>query len=314
MEDDGDYRFDVIVVGGGPAGLSAALLLGRSRRRVLVCDAGQPRNARATGVGGFLGHDRVPPFELRAIAREQIGRYDVRFAEERVERISGRNGGFIAHLRSGRTAKARRVLLAPGLRDLLPSLPGLPERYGVSVFSCPFCDGWEHRDQRLGALGHGEDLEELGKALLGWSRRVTLFDTRGDSLSVNAREQFGLLGVDVVTEPVAGLEGEGKALGAVCLRDERRVPCDALFLKPECCVATELAAELGCKLSGAGEVAAEHLGRTCVAGVWVAGDASPATKMAIVAAAEGAQAATDIQCSLREEDVAIWLAEAAARR
>jgi thioredoxin reductase len=313
MEDNGNYRFDVIVVGGGPAGLSAALLLGRSRRRVLVCDTGQPRNARATGVGGFLGHDRVPPFELRAIAREQIERYDVSFAEERVERISGRNGAFIAHLRSGRTADARRVLLAPGLRDRLPSVPGLAERYGVSVFSCPFCDGWEHRDQRLGALGHGDDLAELGEALLGWSRRVTLFDTRGDSLGASGRERFRLLGVEVATRPVVGLEGEGKALAAVVLADGRRVSCDALFLKPECCVATELAAELGCKLSGDGEVQAEQLGRTCVAGVWVAGDASPATKMAIVAAAEGAQAATDIQSSLREEDVAVWLAEAAAR-
>jgi thioredoxin reductase len=307
-------RFDVIVVGAGPAGLSGALVLGRSRRRVLVCDLGTPRNARTSGVGGYLGHDRVPPAELRRLAREQIEAYDVAFVDEGVERIGGSSGAFTAHMRSGATARARRVLLAPGLRDRLPEIPGLAERYGVSVFPCPFCDGWEHRDQQLGALGHGEGVVELAEALLGWSRKLTIFDTREGSLGTRAVERFRLLGVDVVIEPVTGLEGDDDRLSAVALAGGRRVACDALFLKPDCCVATQLAAELGCKLSDDGEVEVEELGRTCIEGVWVAGDASPATKMAVVAAAEGAQAATDIQCSLREEDLATWLAEAAARR
>ncbi|MEJ7728356.1 MAG: NAD(P)/FAD-dependent oxidoreductase [Polyangiaceae bacterium] len=305
--------FDVLVVGAGPAGLNAALVLGRCRRRVLVCDAGNPRNARSEGVRGFLGHDGVPPAELRRLARAQLAAYAVRFLDDSVDRISGSLGSFRAYLRGGTSVEARRVLLAPGLRDRLPDVDGLEPRYGTSVFTCPYCDGWEQRDRRLGVLADGSDAVELGQALLAWSPTVTVFETRLASIDADASERLGALGVEIVRERVARLEGEGPALSAVVLEGGRRVACEALFLKPDCTVATKLAAEIGCKLTDEGEVQTEGHGRTCVPGVWAAGDASPSTKMAVVAAAEGAQAATEIQTSLREEDQAQRLADVRAR-
>ena len=310
--DRGDNTWDVLVVGGGPAGLSAALVLGRCRRRVLLCDAGEPRNAVSSGVHGLLGHDGRSPAELRSLAREQLAPYPVRFAEGRVDDISGKVGAFRAQLSDGAEHVARRVLLAPGLRDLLPPVPGLSERYGKSVFSCPYCDGWEQRDRKLGALGAGEGAEELGRALLGWSDTVTVFDADGGSIGEAARARLAQLGADVVDGPLERLEGPGADLAWVVLAGGRRVPCEALFIKCDCTLGTDLAQRMGCRVTDAGEVhTTDACGRTCVDGIWVAGDASAETKMAVVAAAEGAQAAADIQTSLREEDQAVRLAAAA---
>ena len=155
-----------------------------------------------------------------------------------MERISGRSGAFRVHLRSGASTEARRILLAPGLRDQLPGVPGLAERYGTSVFSCPYCDGWEQRDRKLGVLAHGDSAVELGEALLGWSPSVTIFDTRGDSIDSAAARRLRQLGVELVHERVLRLEGEGNGLAALVLQDGQRVDCDALFLKPECTLAT----------------------------------------------------------------------------
>lgn len=296
--------WDVLIVGGGPAGLSAALVLGRCRRRVLLCDAGEPRNAPSSGVHGFLGHDGVPPAELRRIAREQLTPYPVHILDQRVDGLAGESGAFRARLGDGTEVVARRVLLAPGLRDHLPEVAGLAERYGKSVFSCPYCDGWEQRDRNLGAVGGADGGVELGRALLGWSDSVTVFDG-GDGMGAAERDTLVRLGARVESGPVLALEGPGNKLTHVVLEGGRRVPCEALFIKCRCTVATDLAAQMGCPVDDTGEVKTEDpSGRTCVPGIWVAGDASAENKMAIVAAAEGAQAASDIQKSLREEEQA----------
>jgi thioredoxin reductase len=295
--------YDVIIVGAGPAGLSAALILGRSRRRVLVCDTGRPRNAASRAMHGFLSRDGMPPAEFLRIAREQMQQYTTVEMRD-VEVISAEcvDGRFHVTLQDGVRLAARKLLIATGVVDNLPSIPGVRELYGQSVFHCPYCDGWEVRNQPLAVYGRGARGLGLSLELTGWSRDVVLCTDGPPELEADEIARLTRNGIAVRDEPVVGLEGRDGLERVVFERGEpllRR----ALFFTTGQTQQSELARALGCTINDKGTVHTGKYETTHLSGLYVAGDASRAVQWVVVAAAEGAEAAFAINSDLLKEDL-----------
>jgi thioredoxin reductase len=296
---------DCIIIGGGPAGLSAALILGRCRRRVLVCDAGHPRNARAAAIHGFLTRDGMPPHEFREIARSQLAAYtNVELRNVEVARAEcGNDGAFTVVLSSGEGFAARTLVLATGVIDELPPLAGLPDLYGKSVFHCPYCDGWEWRDRPLAVYGRGESGAGLAAKLSLWSRDLVLGTDGPHELSPEQLAALAKIGVRIVTEPVSRLEGEAGLLRAIHFADGTRLARDAMFVVTRQIQASSLAATLGCEDRARRTVPTAEHQEAEVKGLWVVGDASRDVQMVIIAAAEGADAAFAINKYLLSQEL-----------
>lgn len=289
---------DVVVVGGGPAGLSAALQLGRAVKRVLVCDAGPRRNAAAAHVHGFPGREGVPPAELRRIAREELRPYAVSFAEAGVERLEPDGLGFAVALADGARVAARRVLLATGMVDEVPDLPAIGPLWGRTVFPCPYCHGWELRGRPWGFLGGGAAAPEFAALLPGWSPAVTAF-AQGDARFTPAqRGRLERAGVAVEPRRVAGLVEAGGALRAVELEDGSRVALAALVVRPHQ-RQVPLVRRLGLRLDAAGYVAVDANEETSLPGLHAAGDLTGPVQAAVLSAAAGARAAFAINRALQ---------------
>lgn len=295
--------YDVVVVGSGPAGLSAATWLGRCRRRVLLCDHGQPRNERSRGVHGFLGHDGIDPFELRALGVREAVRYGVEVRE--VEVTDARlleSGGYEVVLAHGEPVRCRKLLLATGLVDVVPDLPGLDPLFGRSVFHCPYCDGWEVRDTRLAAYGRGRRGAGLALTLRRWSDDVQLFTDGPARLDRETRAQLGAHGVVVHSRKILRLEGRDGRLRRVILRGHVPVDRDALFFALGRRQRSTLPERLGCSFDAKGAVLTSRGQGVEPRDLFVAGDAARDVNFAIVAAAEGARAAYTINTALSRED------------
>jgi thioredoxin reductase len=292
---------DVIIIGGGPAGLSAALMLGRARRRVMVCDAGTPRNAQSRALHGLLSRDGIPPAELLRCGREEIRRYGVKWRSERVMAVTGRDARFDVALASGERLQGRKLLIATGVSDDLPAIDGFAECYGVSVHHCPYCDGWEWRDRRLAVLGAGRAGAALSLSLLTWSADVRLFTNGSPRLTPAVRKQLDARGVVVHDGPVTALDHVEGRLQAVRLRDGDSVPRETLFFTAGQRPQDSLAARIGCEFTRKGSVRTDRYGQTCVPGVFVVGDASFDVQFVVVAAAEGAKAAVLINRQFQAE-------------
>jgi thioredoxin reductase len=204
--------FDVIIVGAGPAGLSAALLLGRCCRRVLLCDSGTPRNGRSHALHGFLSRDGIPPMELRRHGREQLARYGVEYREMRVEDARPLADGFQVHFADGAPAQCRRLLLATGVCDAVPPVEGFDDCYGRSVFHCPYCDGWEVRNRRLALYARGRQGVGMALALRDWSPHVVLVTDGPARLSADDRQRLARSAVRVRTERLVRLEHEPRSV------------------------------------------------------------------------------------------------------
>jgi len=298
-----DDLYDCIVVGAGPAGLSASLFLARYLRRTLTFHHNSPRNEYAHGVHGFLGHHGIRPLELLARGRDEVtnhGGLIVEACVNAVEKVSAECFRVFAGAEGtdAKVFKAQRLLLATGLRDLTPDCPGFREFYGSSVFHCPDCDGYEVRDKRVAVLVNGDNAAGFTTNLLTWTRDITLLTDRSE-ISDSDRETLATLNVPIRTEAVAGLEGDQstRQLERVLFSEGEPLECDALFFNLGAKLATNFHETLGCRLDS-GLVWVDETRQTSVEGVYAAGDMTPFSQLAVVAAAEGAMAAIHIHRSL----------------
>jgi thioredoxin reductase len=296
-------EYDVVVIGGGAAGLSAALVLARARRSVAVVDGGAPRNAPAAHLQGFLSRDGMPPQDLLAAGRDEVTGYGGELISGLVTGVSGRNGsGFEVQLDSGIRLTARRILAATGLRDELPDLPGVRERWGRDVLHCPYCHGYEVRDQPVGVLGGSADSVQHALLIRQWSSDVVFFPhTTG--LAADQREQLVARAVGVVDGIVKRVVVDDDQLTGIELADGRVVRRAAAFVRPRFVPNADLLVGLGCAVDDDGWTVADAAGRTSVAGVWVAGNAADPRAQAITAAGEGSAAAIALNADLVEEDI-----------
>lgn len=293
---------DVLIVGGGPGGLSAALALGRSAKRVLLCDAGAPRNSAAENMHGFVTRDGVAPSEFRRIAREQLRPYAVTAKNVGVTAIAPRSaGGFEVMLSDGTSASCRRVLLTLGMVDELPDVPGLRELWGRSVFHCPYCDGWEARGRRWGVLAPSTELLEFAIFLTGWSRDIVAFTNGLSDIPADLRARLAQAGVAIEPRRVRRLvSGPDRSLTAVETEDGALVSCAAVIVRPPQ-RQTELVVRLGLALDGAGFVRTDENGQTSVPGIYAAGDLASPMQAAIFAAAAGTRAAYRLNYAMNLE-------------
>jgi thioredoxin reductase len=303
--------YDVVIVGGGPAGLSAALVLARACREVLVIDAGQPRNASARHVHGFLSRDGVDPHELLAQGRGELRKYGVSFLSDEAVGCSRllepcvrtRPTQFKVATHSGQHFTCRKLLLATGTVDELPQFPGVKECYGVSVHHCPYCDGWEHRGQRL--LAYGDTAEKavgLGIALRTWSEKVTVL-TNGAPVEESDLLRLAANDISLNSARICKINRreDGQCVG-VELENADVIPADALFFNTRQRPRSDLPRLLGCALDEDGLVCTHGRQHSDIPGLFLAGDADGDVQFAIVAAAEGARAAVAINRELQDED------------
>ena len=292
---------DVVIVGGGPAGLSAALILARARRRVVVCDAGRPRNASASALHGFLTRDGTPPLELRRLAREDLARYDtVEILDTEVRDAICESAGFSVVLADGRRLRSRKLLLATGVVDHVPEIEGLQEMYGRSVFHCPYCDGWEVRDRPLAIYGRGERGAGLSLELTGWSRNLVLVTDGPSEIEPAELTRLRTHGIAVDERRVARLEGRDGQLERIVFLQGPPLPRHAMFFTTGQSQHSALTVQLGCRFNDKGTVRTGPYQTTHLPGLYVAGDASRAVQWVVVAAAEGAEAAFAISQTLNQ--------------
>lgn len=289
--------FDVIIVGAGPAGLSAALCLGRCRRHVLICDSGRPRNAFSHGIHGLLTREGIEPAEFLRLGREQLGLYPtIEYRSIAIIDATRETGSFTVTLADHHRERSRALLLATGVVDELPPIAGIEEFYGTSVFHCPFCDGWEVRDQPLAVYGSGKQGWELALQLLPWSRDLVLC-TDGSS-GLNTRERSILLSRNIVLreERLAGLRGADGQLEQIIFSTGEVLARRALFFRTKTHPQTDLVSKLGYDASS------EEEPQTMVTGLYLAGDVF-GSHLVAGAVADGAEVAITIHADLFREEL-----------
>ena len=295
MKSATDPPFDVAIVGGGPAGLAAALVLGRMRRRVLLLDSDDPAHGVSDGVHGLFGHDGTPPFELRRTAQEQLRPYEsviVRMVT--VEEAQVTPSGFSV-LAGGTTSEAGVLLLAAGVRYELPRIEGVGEVWARGAYHCPYCHGWEVRNRPLAAYGAGA--AHLALLLTSLSDDIVLLTDGTSDLDPDEAEQLRQAGVEIRDDPVARLEAKGGRLARVVFADGSTDDRTGLFFVPSF-TPSPLPAQLGCELDESGAIVIDEDGGTSVPGVFAAGDATTDKKAVVLAAAAGSRAAYAINASL----------------
>ncbi len=299
-----EVAYDAVIIGGGPAGLSAALNLGRARARVLLVDADRPRNAATLNSHGFLTRDGVPPQELRRIARAELEAYPL------IEVLSRTRVTAVAHAPAPRAASAARfvvdlegrkapayvrtrsLVVATGLRETLPDIPSIRAFYGMSLFSCAACDAWELQDQALALVGETSDLADRARLIARWTDRLTVFTNGADAVDTVQEAELAASGIIVERRRIADLEGKHGAVTAVRLIDGSRVAIQGGFVRPHWTPALEFLDGVDPEVDADGHLAVDRSGRSSIEGLYGAGDAvSPGPQQLIVAAGQGARVA-----------------------
>ncbi|TWT32790.1 NAD(P)/FAD-dependent oxidoreductase [Blastopirellula retiformator] len=299
-------QYEAVVVGGGPAGLSAALVLGRACRRVLLIDAGEGRNAPADAAHGFLTQDGTPPSEIRRIGRAQLASYDVTVKEGRVTAAKTVDGRFEVEF-AGQRVACRSLILATGIADRLPPIPGAKQWWGRGIVVCPYCHGWEIRDRPWAFLAPAEQVIERATMLLGWTKQLTYLTSGDVSLPAEVAKWLTAHDVAIREEAISGFEGEGETLTGVALAGGEQLSLAAVFVSPQFSQTTPLAESLGLSLETeghqAGTIRTEPHGVTSVEGLFIAGDAASWGVMSVASAAsEGMMAAVFANMRMLKQD------------
>jgi thioredoxin reductase len=294
--------WDCIIVGAGPAGLNAALVLGRARRRVVVLDHGQPRNYATHEMHGVLGHDGLDPADLRARGRAELARYGVEVVSAEIQGAEALDGFVrLASARGGHVA--RTVLLATGMLDEVPEIPGFAGVWGTSAHTCPYCDGFEHRDERLAVLASGDRGEHLAALLRQWSDDVFLLSNGPHGLAVEQLTRLRALGIRIIEVPVVGLDGDDDGrLRRVRLANGEMLERDALFFYVGWRLRNDVARRLGCRLREDGSIAVDSDQATTVDRVYAAGNCADPRALVPAAAGSGVTAAVAINVRLTFEE------------
>jgi thioredoxin reductase len=297
-------RFDVVIIGGGAAGISAALVLSRARREVLVVDAGEPRNAPATHMHGYLSRDGISPAELLATGRREVEEYGGEIVAGTVTDLvpDGRTGFWVL-LADGQRISARRLLVTTGLHDELPDVPGLRDRWARDVLHCPYCHGHEVRDHQLGVIGGTPGAVRYAQIVRQWTHDLVYF-TPPDILTAGERAQLLARAIGVVEGTIDQLViDDADHLCGVQMHDGCVIPRDALFVPPHFVPNSPLLVDLGCQLDTDGWVSVDNTGRTSVTAVWAAGNVVDPRAQVITAAGAGSAAAIAMNADLVEDDV-----------
>ncbi|QCT01283.1 pyridine nucleotide-disulfide oxidoreductase, class II [Paenibacillus algicola] len=303
-----NIHVDVVVIGGGPAGMNAALVLGRARKEVALIDAERPRNAVTSRMHGFLTRDGVAPSEFRRMAREELGAYpSVSIYGESVTSISGADGAFQLQSSEGTVFKCKKILFAVGMKDSPLHIPGLAEVYGKSAFVCPYCDGWELRDQPLVIIQKGKELLHFAPVIAGWTDVFSVCTNGPDELTDAEREELKRKGVPLFDSPIRRIESRDGLVQEVVLEDGTAVACRGIFFKPQLMTGSDLPQSIGCEMTEAGAVVVNELGKTSLPGVFSAGDAASPFHQTIAAASSGSLAAVILNNELNME---AWRREA----
>jgi thioredoxin reductase len=295
--------YDVVVVGGGPAGLSSALWLARYLHKVVVVDSGDPRNWETRGINGYLGHQGIRSPELRAIGREECTKYGVEFVSGVVDTAINETGElFAVCLRDGKTIEAHRLLLAIGIKDVWPNIPGLENCYGETIHVCPDCDGYETRDKNTVVVGSGRKAVGMALALTTWTRKIVIC-TNGEKPDMNQvlLDKLKALNIPVLEAPIQCVLSKDKEIAAIELKGAMTLDCERLYFAIGQYPSDDLGAQLGCERDEMGRLVIDDRNHTSVKNVYAAGDIAPGPQMAIAAAASGAIASIAIHASLVPE-------------
>jgi thioredoxin reductase len=305
-----EQLFDIGIVGGGPAGLSAAIWSARYGRTVVVIDSGDPRNWESRGINGFLGMPAIKPAELRGKGRDELKSYGVCLIDALVQRVEvveqalvDSNADTVFELRfdQRKSVRARRVLLAIGMRDAWPDIPGLSQVYGANAHVCPDCDGYEARDKRVVVIGHGRRAVAMALALTAWTSDITII-TNGSSVDIEddaePQEKLDGCGIPIRTDRVTRLGHVDNQITCLYLENGEALDIDKLFFTIAQFPADDLGVQLGCDRDRGGHVVVSEYFATSVSGVFAAGDITPGPQLAIRAASGGAVAAMAMHRSL----------------
>ncbi|MEC0090978.1 NAD(P)/FAD-dependent oxidoreductase [Paenibacillus macquariensis] len=299
-----EQHIDVAIIGGGPAGLNAALVLGRARKSVVVIDERLPRNRVTRESHGFLSRDGISPRELRRIAMEQIKSYPaVQFVEDTAVTITGSDGDFQIMTAQATTYRSKKLLFAVGMKDLPLNIDGLTDVYGTSAFICPYCDGWELRDQPLVLIVHGEKAIHLAKSLAGWTDQYTICTNGPDEWTNEQREEIKQHNIPAFDSAIQRIESSEGMAQSVVLEDGTVIPCTGIFFAPKLITGSDLPQALGCQTTEAGLVIVDEFGKTNVPGIYSAGDVASEMHLVVTAASLGALAGVSINGELQSE---VW--------
>lgn len=297
-------NYDCAIVGGGPAGLNAALVLGRARRSVALLDNSRPRNGVTHASHGFITRDGIEPSEFRRIAYEEVLSYpSVRHWQDEVIDIQRTDDGFALRTLSGEGLQARKLILAAGLKEVLPEIEGIRDFYGKSLFVCPFCDGWELRDQPLAIVSEHPGVFHKVKLVLNWSRDLVVCTNGSDILTAEQQQQLTAKGIRIVDTPVAAFSGRNGLLERVHFTDGTQMERSGDFIDPAQLPNAKFHEALGYKTEKNGGIVIDPMGRTTAAGVYAAGDSAYVMPSQLIyAAASGSKAAMGVMADLIEEE------------
>jgi thioredoxin reductase len=294
--------YDCIIVGGGPAGLNAAIVLGRCHRKVLIFDNEQHRNRNSHGIHNYLTRDDILPHDFLRLCHRELEKYSVQLIHKKI--ISAKKNEheiFAVKDENGTIYYSKKLLIATGLQDTLPNIDGFKELFGKSVFHCPYCDGWEVRDKKIGVYARNKEGWELALALKGWSDDVSLYTDGKNKVKPSQKEYLDANEIPVVTAPISKLLGANGQLQKIVFKNGEEKACDAIFFVNGYTQQCNIAEAFGCEVNKKGVIVTNRYQQTNIKGLYVAGDASKDMQFVVVAGAEGAKAGVTINKELQKE-------------